>query len=151
MATASGRFLPRNPQKYLGDPEKIMFRSSWEITAMKYFDSNPLILKWGSEEIAIPYLKPCFDEKTGKPYIRPAKYYPDFLILYEKNGIQIKELIEIKPLKEASPAKAKNAYDKMALAINVAKWKAAEEFCKKHGLHFRVITEKSLFIQKKKR
>jgi len=107
---------------------------------MKFLDSSSAVVKWGSEEIKIPYIKPT-DNKVHH-------YYPDFFVIYrDKNGELIKELIEVKPLKETLLEKAKSDYDKVALIINVAKWKAAEAFAAQHGMKFRVITERSMFAQ----
>lgn len=39
-----GRFSPRNPQKYKGDPTNIIYRSGWELRVMKFFDDNEAIL-----------------------------------------------------------------------------------------------------------
>ena len=141
---ASGRFLPRNPEKYVGDANRIIWRSSWELMVLKWLDSNPGVIKYASEEIAIPYIKPT----DGQVH----QYYPDFLIVYrDKNGNVRREILEIKPLKESVPEKAKTDRDKLALAINLAKWKSAEAFAKKNGMTFRVLTEMSLFKQKEKR
>ena len=149
MATASGRFIPKNPQKYAGNPNNVQFRSSWEVTMMKFLDSSEAVLKWGSEEIAIPYLKPVLDAATGRPGVKVANYFPDFIVVYrDKNGAIQREILEVKPLKETLSEKAKTNHDKMALVINIAKWKAAEEFARRHGMKFRVITELSLFKQK---
>lgn len=149
---AYGRFTPKNPEKYAGDPTNIMFRSSWEIVAMKFFDQSDAVLKWGSEEVKIPYLKPVIDPVTGRGTVKVANYFPDFIIVYkDKNGNIQKEILEIKPLKESLTEKAKTAYDKMALAVNFAKWKAAEQFAKQHGMKFRVITEATLFKQAPKK
>lgn len=147
-----GRFIPRNPQKYIGNPNEIFFRSSWEIHAMKFLDSSNAVMKWGSEEIKIPYLKPVIDETTGKAYVKPANYYPDFIVVYQdKTGATQTEILEVKPLKESLQEKAKTARDKMALAVNMAKWKAADEFAKRNGMKFRVVTEQSLFRQAPKK
>ena len=51
----SGKFIPKNRNKYKGNPKKIVYRSLWERSFMKYCDSNPSILEWSSEEIIIPY------------------------------------------------------------------------------------------------
>jgi hypothetical protein len=138
------RFIPKNPEKYGGDPSKIFARSSWEIHVMKFLDSNPAVLKWASEEFSIPYIKPT----DGRVH----KYYPDFVVVYrDKNGGVRKEILEVKPLKESLAEKAKSIHDKVALAINVAKWNAAEEFAKRNGMSFRVLTEQSLFVNKPKK
>ena len=54
----SGFYKPVNPKKYRGNPSRIVYRSLWEKKYMKYCDSTPSILEWGSEEIAIPYRSP---------------------------------------------------------------------------------------------
>jgi len=138
---AKGRFIPNNPAKYMGDPNKIIFRSSWELNALKFFDSSPSILKYASEEIKIPYIKPT----DGRIH----HYFPDFLIVYKDKYGQIrKELLEIKPLKEVRLTKKSTVYDKVAIAINEAKWKAATAFALQHGMTFRILTEASLFKNK---
>lgn len=145
---ARGRFIPTHPEKYAGDIKNIMFRSSWELSVMKFLDASPSVEKWGSEEFSIPYLKPTIDKVTGRATMKVANYFPDFLVVYrDKTGNQVKEILEIKPAKEALVEKAKNAYDKLSLAINMAKWKAAEEFAERNGMKFRVLTEHSLFKQ----
>ena len=40
MAGMKGRFIPKNPGKYLGNPNTIMFRSAWELRVMQFFDQN---------------------------------------------------------------------------------------------------------------
>lgn len=140
------RFIPSNPEKYVGkNINDIWARSSWEVSAMKFFDQSPSVLKWGSEEIAIPYLKPSFE-----PGVLPSvhQYYPDFIVMYQDRAGNIhREIIEIKPLKEALEEKAASVYDKMALAVNKAKWAAATRFAQQHGMTFKVVTEQSLFFQ----
>lgn len=55
---AKGRYTPQHPEKYLGDPTKIRFLSSWELRFFQACDMNPNILKWGSEEFKVPYWHP---------------------------------------------------------------------------------------------
>ena len=50
-----GKYTPENPNKYMGNVNNIVYRSMWERRCMKYFDGNASILKWSSEELAIPY------------------------------------------------------------------------------------------------
>ena len=45
------KFKPSNPQKYQGDPENIICRSSWERKFCNYCDTNPNILKWCRQEL----------------------------------------------------------------------------------------------------
>ena len=89
--TYKGRYTPENPQKYIGDPQKIIYRSSWERRFMIYCDRNPSILSWASEEIAIHYLSPI-DYKMHR-------YYPDFIVK-TKDKVS---MIEIKPNRETKP------------------------------------------------
>jgi hypothetical protein len=138
MAGTHGKYIPKYPEKYVGDVQNIEFRSKWEIRFMEFCDANMNILKWGSEEIYIPYVKPT----TKKVH----RYYPDFFIMYKNSKGQIvKEIIEIKPKKEVALTKKSSLYDKVAIAINMAKWEAAKQFCTAHGMSFRVLTEDSLF------
>jgi hypothetical protein len=140
---AGGRFIPKNPGKYLGDPNKIIFRSSWELSVCKFFDNHPSVYKWGSEEISIPYVKPT----DGRVH----KYFPDFIVVYkDKEGNLIKELVEVKPLKESVLTERSSNYDKLAIAVNHAKWQAAEAFCTANNMKFRVLTEQSIFAGGKK-
>lgn len=141
MATMTGRFIPKNPHKYLGDPKKIIGRSSWEFMLFKWLDSTPAVLQWASEEFSIPYLSPIDN--------RVHNYFPDALVIYkDKFGNLKKEVIEIKPYKETVLTPKATDKDKLALMVNTAKWKAAANFCTLQGMTFRVVTEKSLFAKK---
>lgn len=143
---AKGIFKPTNPQKYLGDPTKIVFRSSWELRMMINLDSNIHILAWGSEEIRIKYIHPFKKTKIGKPKI--CDYLPDFIVKYkDKNGNMLTEILEVKPSKETSVAGRKkvSTYDQLAIIVNNSKWQAAQAFCKQYNMKFRVITEKDIF------
>ena len=135
--TMKGRFIPKHPEKYLGNPERIIFRSSWEVRLFKWLDSTPAVLQWASEEFSIPYLHP-FEKRV-------AQYYPDALVIYkDKFGNLKKEIVEIKPYKETVLTPKASDQDKYALAVNQAKWKAAADFAAKQGMSFRVITEVTL-------
>lgn len=119
---------------------------------MKFLDGSSAVVKWGSEELAIPYLKPVIDPVTGKPGVKVARYFPDFVVVYRDagGGLQ-REILEVKPLKESQAESAKTAHDKLALAVNIAKWHAAEDFAKRNGMKFRVLTEATIFKQGAKR
>ena len=135
---AKGLFKPTHPEKYTGDVNRIRFMSSWELRFMVFLDTNPYVLEWASEEIRIPYLKPT----TGKIH----HYIPDFFVRYlDRDGNELKEIIEIKPRKEAQLRKKMNTYDAVQLAINRAKWTAAKAVCDGAGMRFRVLTEDQLF------
>jgi len=135
--THSGIYDVINKEKYAGTTLPI-FRSSWELVFMRFCDNNPHIEKWASEPLKIPYFNPI--ENKYKPY------KPDFLVVYnDKNGSRHAELVEIKPAKETHLSEAKSKRDKLRLAVNAAKWMACNEYCKAHGMTFRVITESDLF------
>jgi hypothetical protein len=135
---AKGLFTPAHPEKYLGDPRKIRFLSSWELTFMRFCDSNPNIVQWGSEEFKVQYWNPIKS--------KVCNYIPDFIIKYkDRQGNLITEVIEIKPKKQAVITKKTSTYDKVHLVINQAKWAAAKAVCDSHGIRFRVLTEDELF------
>lgn len=133
------RYIPRNPQKYAGDANRIFARSQWELAYMRALDNSNIVAKWISEPktLNISYINPL-DKKLHQ-------YWPDFLVQYVDGSI---ELLEIKPLKEAQLQTSKSTYDKLMLVKNIAKWQAADRFAKKIGARFRVITEKQLFTRK---
>lgn len=135
---AKGLFTPTNPSKYLGDPRKIRFLSSWELRFMQACDLNPNVIAWGSEEFKIQYWNPIKN--------RVANYFPDFIIKYRNTkGEIITEVIEIKPKKQSVVTKKTSTYDKLHLIVNHAKWQAAVAVCESHGIKFRVVTEDELF------
>lgn len=143
--TDKGIFTPKNPQKYMGDPTRIQYRSSWELTTFMFLDNHPSCIGWLSEGLSIPYRNPL----TG----RWTMYVPDILAVYvDKNGKQHCDLIEIKPLKETPGYKAKrlDEHTKLTQAINAAKWQAATQYAAKRGWTFRVLTEEDLFKFKRK-
>jgi hypothetical protein len=140
---AQGEYTPKNPEKYAGKG-RIKYRSSWEWTFMHFCDNNPSVISWASESIQIPYFNPVKSQQTI--------YVPDFLVIYkDKNGTTHGELIEIKPSKETTMETAKTTRDKIVVAINHAKWQAAASWCKQQGLKFRIITEKELYHQGKRK
>jgi len=144
-AFASGRFIPKNPQKYVGkSANQIMFRSSWELAFMKWLDSNNAVLRWGSEELAIPYVSPL----DGRVH----RYFPDMVIMYLNTaGVVCKEIIEIKPHAQSVAKPRMSDRDAAALLVNKAKWEYAADWAERNGAKFRVITEKTMFKQKSKK
>lgn len=146
MAPYQGYFKPKNPHKYKGDPTNIIYRSSWELKLMKYLDERKDVVKWGSEEIVIPYRSPI----DGKVH----RYFPDFIVTkINKDGIQETALIEVKPKSQTQPPKRQNKITKRYLTevktwgVNEAKWRAALEYCKDRGWTFHIFTEKELGIK----
>ena len=140
---AQGLYTPKNPQKYIGKHQP-RYRSGWELTFMTFCDNNANILHWASESMAIKYRHPF----TGKP----TNYIPDFFVVYKNRyGKTLAEVIEIKPKKQSIiESKTASAKDRMTVAINRAKWAAANAYCKAQGLTFRVITEDDLIYNGRK-
>lgn len=136
--TARGRYKLRNPEKYLGLGDPI-YRSSWEMTFMMFCDNNPSVQQWASESIKIPYRDPL----TGKNTV----YVPDFLVVYlDKDMNKHAEVIEIKPKSQAVLENVgKNKLNQAQYVRNMAKWQAAQVYCKRMGLRFRVINETDIF------
>ena len=59
-----GKFRPKNPNKYKGNPSNIIYRSLLERRMMVYLDKNPEIEHWASEELPIRYYSPI-DKRIG--------------------------------------------------------------------------------------
>ena len=143
-----GKYKIKNPNKYLGNPTNIIYRSLMERRFMEWCDSNDKCYKWSSEEVVIPYISPI-DNKQHR-------YFPDFLIQTPKGWF----LIEVKPLTQSRPPKKlvvenlelkkKRRYIKSVQTwlVNEAKWKAATKVCEKKGWSFQILTEKQLIPDK---
>ena len=140
------KYHPQYPEKYVGDSKNIICRSSWERKFCRWCDLNEYILKWGSEEFCIPYMSPV-DRRIHR-------YFPDFIIqVKERTGNIKKYVIEVKPFKQTQPPQKGKKSKKTLItetktyAVNQAKWKAAEEWCKDRLLEFKVVTEHELGIK----
>jgi hypothetical protein len=140
-----GKFRPKHPQKYAGDPTNIIFRSSWELRFMVWADEKSSVVKWRSEETIIPYRSPI-DNKIHR-------YFVDFQVqVRDKTGNLQTYLIEIKPEKQTKPPEPQKKVTKKYLeevvtwGTNESKWKAATEYAKDRGWNFLILTEKHLGI-----
>ena len=135
-----GKYRPTYSGKYKGDPNNIIYRSSWEYKFMKWCDITSSVQEWGSEEIIIPYISPV----DGKRH----RYFPDFYVKIENR----KYLVEVKPCRQTLEPKTQKRNTKryinevVTYHINKAKWKAATEFCKDNSWEFMLITEKELKV-----
>lgn len=141
---AQGKFTPKNPSKYVGKKTP-MSRSSWEFVFMRMLDEHPGVESWASESIQIPYRDPL----TGKYTI----YVPDFFIVYrDKNGKKHAEVVEVKPSNQQLRTKLGNSkYNQEQYVKNLAKWEAANAWCKQKQLKFRIVNEDDIFHQGAKR
>ncbi len=144
MPSYKGKFKPKNYKKYKGDPTNIIYRSLWERKFMNYCDTTKHIVKWSSEEIAIPYKSPLDN--------RFHLYFPDFYMkVKEPDGLH-EYLVEVKPkaqVDEPKPSKYKTKRyitEVTTYAKNRAKWEAAKEYCRDRLWGFKNITERELRV-----
>jgi hypothetical protein len=137
-----GFYKVKNREKYNGDPDNVVYRSSWELRVLKWLDDNPNVIWFASEELPIPYVSPI-DNKVHR-------YFPDFVVrIKQKNGKEVTMMLEVKPEKQTQKPvqkrKTKRFLEEAATyAVNQEKWRAADLFCKEHGWQFKLITEKEL-------
>lgn len=137
------KFLPKNPEKYAGDANNIIMRSSWETRFANWCDRNPNIIRWSSEETVIPYRCPT-DDKIHR-------YFVDFKITVKNKDGELKTfLVEVKPAKQTVqpvfPGKRTKKFlmESFYFIKNQAKWEAARNYCKDRGWGFKIITEREL-------
>ena len=142
----NGIYIPKNPDKYIGDVTNIIYRSSWEKIVCKWFDMNPSIVCWNSESLVIPYFY-TVDQKIHK-------YHIDFMAkIKSRDGTLKTYVVEIKPAKEMLPPNTKNKkrllMETQTYIKNQCKWQAAKIFCEDKGITFLVLNEYDLGIKKR--
>jgi len=138
-----GIFRPKNPKKYIGNSNNIVYRSSWECRVMNWFDQNEDIISWASEELIVPYKSPVDN--------RFHRYFPDFIVKVKtRDGTMKTLMIEVKPKKQTIPPEPRKRVTKQYVTevttygVNQAKWKAAQEYCLDRGWEFKIMTEEHL-------
>jgi hypothetical protein len=136
-----GFFYPRNLDKFVGKENKAIYRSGLELEYFRILDKNPNVLKWGSEEVVVPYF---FENKWHK-------YYVDLFVVFKFGESVKKYFIELKPYAQTVEPKVSKRKKEMSMlyeakqwAKNQAKWKAATDYAKKNGWEFHILTEKDL-------
>lgn len=141
-----GKYKIKNRDKYLGDPDNIVYRSSWELKVLQWLDVHPDVISFSSEEIIIPYISPA----DGRYH----RYFPDFFVkIRSKDGTIKNMILEVKPHAQAIEPVKKTKITKryinevVTYGVNQAKWKAAEEYCKDRKWEFKVLTEHDLGIR----
>lgn len=140
------KWKPRNPEKYMGNPNEIISRSSWETRYMNQLDEQDNVIMWASEEMCILYISPV----DGQQH----RYFPDFLVrVRPRSGVDKTYLVEIKPNKErfvpTTRVAKKFLIEYQTYQVNKAKWAAAEAFCKMKGISFIVLDEYDLGIKER--
>jgi hypothetical protein len=139
-----GIFTPRNKDKFLG--ERAVYRSGLELKFFRFCDNNPNVVKWGSENVVIPYISPL----DGRVH----RYYVDNYVVIKEDNTLKRYLVEIKPYKQTKRPETKYRkkehliYEQKAYAVNQAKWESARNYCKKNNLSFLILTEKELYGSK---
>lgn len=144
-----GTYEVQNKEKYCGEKPPV-YRSSYEKRLFYWADMNQNVLHWCSECIVIPY-KYSVDGKVHR-------YYTDmYAEIQTKDGIK-KFIVEIKPIAQTQPPKKpanrskkrteRYLYEQQRYVKNIDKWKAAEQYCKKKGYEFKIVTEKDLWTNK---
>jgi hypothetical protein len=134
-----GKYTIKYPDKYIGDPKSIVYRSLWERQCFKWCESNPRVRGWNSEEIVIPYMS----DVDGRLH----RYYVDLLIVMENDEVF---LVEIKPKKQTQPPKKpkrktkKYAQEVATYITNTNKWGAAQKFAEQKEWKFQIWTEETL-------
>jgi len=136
----SGKWKPKNTNKYKGDYTKITYRSLWERNTFRWMDTNTNVISWNSEEVVIPYI--CGTDRKVHRY---------FVDIWFKDVNGKVYLVEIKPKKETTPPKSpKNRKTKryinesLTYVKNASKWKAAQEYCEERGWIWQIWTEDTL-------
>jgi len=142
-----GYYKLTNPDKYIGDPSKIIYRSSWEFRFCKYCDDTADVIGWSSEPYPIKYISPI----DGKEH----DYYIDFYMRVKKEDAVEDYLAEVKPKGSLEKPvfegiqtmqKLKNFnYAAKTWLTNSAKFAAAKNHAESIGYKFVIITEEFLF------
>ena len=147
MKFKQGKYTVKNPHKYIGDINNVIYRSSWELRFLKWCDTREQVVSFSSEEIVVPYLYEC-DNKVHR-------YFPDFLVVLKQGEKTETLLVEIKPhaqcLKPIPPktnnrkAHARYSSEIETYIKNQNKWRHADEYAKQRGWRFVILTERHLF------
>jgi hypothetical protein len=155
----------RFPEKYIGDPNLIIYRSGWELAFCRWCDSSPSIIHWSSEPTKIPYYDRISKLDECKKYgLNPndpknweiKNYNVDFWVQVKKDEETTEKwFIEIKPsekLKKPVPPlktaplreQRKFVKDAKDYLINEAKWAAMNAYANKVNAKFYIFTEVQL-------
>lgn len=163
--TKQGYYKVQFPEKYVGDPNLVIYRSSWEWAFCKWCDYSSSVTRWSSEPIKIPYYDRVSKlEECKRQGLNPndprnwvvKNYNTDFWCeIKDGEGNLTKMFIEIKPSEKLkkpippppnSPLKAINRFNMLAkeYLINEAKFAALTAWAEKNNMKFYVFTEKTL-------
>jgi hypothetical protein len=160
--THQGYYRVENPEKYIGDPQLVIYRSAWEYSFCRWCDMSQSVKKWSSEPVQVPYYDRVSKlEECAKLGLNPndrsnwevKQYNTDFWFEVDKgDGVTDKIFVEIKPAKKLkkplpplqdAPLKEQKNFNAAAkeYLINEAKFAAMKEWAEKNGCKFYVFTE----------
>jgi hypothetical protein len=136
-----GRYFIENINKFDGKNKSIIYKSSWESKFCYFLDHHPNVKKWCYECLRIKYYN-CLDQKNHV-------YITDFCFQKITNGNKQNFVVEVKPKRQIFPPlipknksqKRKKRYlqESQTYVQNLCKWAAADEYCKKKDLNFRIV------------
>lgn len=145
-----GYYAPHNPDKYVGNPSDIQFRSSLEQRFCYFCDFSDRVHRWGSEIVKIPY-----KGIDGKMHTYYTDYYVEFYNPDVEGGI-VYWVIEVKPEAEVTPEPPEPPLNESVRSMrsykyrletwikNQAKWHEAAKYCSSRGWTFRILTERDI-------
>lgn len=144
-----GKYIPNNISKYVGKHVPV-YRSSFELRVCTFFDTISSVIEWASEPMAIQY---SYMSEDGSPLW--SLYIPDYYVKMNTNSGVKKFLVEVKPYKQTVPPvppkrntkKSAERFrcERILYAKNQSKWFYAKKFCDRHGMEFKIVTEKDIF------
>ena len=152
----------KNPEKYIGDINLIIYRSSWELAFSRWCDTSPSVLQWSAEPMSVPYanrvakLDECkrlgLDPNNPRNWVT-KNYNIDFWIRIKKDENTIEKwFIEIKPkdkLKKPIPPKQGATLKELRrfnilakeYLVNESKFAAIDNWAKINGAKFYIFHE----------
>lgn len=131
--------MPINKEKYVGNINEIILRSSWELKFANWLDRHPDVVRWGCEIKAIPYfsrLDNCI-----------KNYYPDFWVYLKSTTSEKRYIVEIKPNKETKQPTEFNKYEIATWIKNQDKWQACQKWAENKGFEFLILDEYKLGLK----
>lgn len=135
----------KNKSKYLGDPNLVIYRSSYEKKFYKELDEDNNVVGWEAEP---EWLKVKYVDPISK---KIRTYYPDVFVIKNVNGERKQFVIEIKsnaflkkPIKKQNmtPKQRKSYMKKMYnFLVIMSKKSAAQKMCERKGWEYLFMTE----------
>lgn len=139
-----GYYKPKNPEKYIGDLNSVIYRSSWELKFLIFCDNEDRVVKYSSELYSVAY----HNFKTKRLNYYNIDFYAEILNDSEKID---KWLIEVKPMKYVKKPSPPKRYSEKSLKtykhnletwmINEVKFSAARAFARENDMKFGIVTE----------